>query len=70
MADSPSVQNFREIECMSGLEFERFLAQLFPKLGFTDIRLTSVNDRVASTSAPPIWHPDGDSGKTLEQASG
>ena len=35
----------RDIEGMSGLEFERFLASLFAKLGYTEIELTPVNDQ-------------------------
>jgi restriction endonuclease Mrr len=38
-------RSIREIERMSGLEFEQFLAGLFAKLGYTAIQLTPVNDQ-------------------------
>ncbi len=34
-----------EIATMSGTEFERFLARLFSRMGYTDIRLTPANDQ-------------------------
>jgi len=38
-------RSMRDIERMSGLEFEQFLASLFAKLGYTEIQLTPVNDQ-------------------------
>ncbi len=38
-------RSLREIELMSGLDFEQFLAQLFAKIGYTNIRLTSLKDQ-------------------------
>jgi methionyl aminopeptidase len=34
-----------EIAVMSGTEFEKFLARLFSRMGYTDIRLTPANDQ-------------------------
>ena len=34
-----------EISCMSGGEFERFLAHLFTRMGFTEVSLTPINDQ-------------------------
>jgi uncharacterized protein (TIGR03067 family) len=38
-------RTMRDIDGMSGLEFEQFLASLFAKLGYTEIQLTPVNDQ-------------------------
>lgn len=38
-------KTMEEVACMTGLEFERFLARLLPHLGYTDVVLTPVNDQ-------------------------